>query len=79
MHLPLAATPDDGQDVVNELLAAALYARATRESVLRAAALSPAGQPQAVADLTDAATVLTRIHDALLHAAGTGETETPPR
>ncbi|GAA2914602.1 hypothetical protein Acy02nite_17320 [Actinoplanes cyaneus] len=79
MHPPPAATTGDGQDVVNQLLAAALHARATRESVLRAAALSPADQPQAVADLTDAATVLTRVHDALLHAAGAGAPETRPR
>ena len=72
---PAATVHDDRQDVVNQLLAAALHARATRASVLRAAALSPADQPQAAADLTDAATALTRIHDALLRAAGISEAE----
>ncbi|GAA4964630.1 hypothetical protein [Actinoplanes utahensis] len=79
MHPPPTATAHHNrQDVVNQLLAAALHARATRQKVLRAAARSPAGQPQAAADLADAATALTRIHDALLRAADTGEMETRP-
>lgn len=80
MHPPLSATTDhDPQDLVNQLLAAVLQTRATLDKVRRAAALSPADQPQAAADLTDAATALTRIHDTLLRAADTtSDTRTPP-
>lgn len=74
MHSPAAATVNyDRQDVVNHLLAAALQARAALQDVLRTAALTPGDQPQAAADLTDAAAALARIHDNLLRAAGPGE------
>ncbi|GAA4946392.1 hypothetical protein [Actinoplanes utahensis] len=69
----------DRQDLVNDLLAATLHARATITTVLHAAAVSRAAQPQAAADLTDAAAFLARIHDNLLRAAGPGETTGPNR
>jgi hypothetical protein len=71
MHQPSAPTGHvDRQDLVNQLLAATVQTRATIEKVLHAAAVSPADQPQAAADLTDAAAALARIHDTLLRAAG---------
>ena len=71
MHRPSAPTGHvDRQDVVNQLLAATLQTRATIEKVLHAAEVSPADQPQAAADLTDAAAALARVHDTLLRAAG---------
>ncbi|WP_433794812.1 hypothetical protein [Actinoplanes sp. CA-252034] len=73
-------THHDKQDIVNQLLAAALQTRATLDKVRRAAALNPAIQPQAATDLTDAADTLTRVHDMLLRAADTaGEAGTRPR
>ena len=66
---PTVTTHHDQQDIVNHLLAAALQARATLQDVLRTAALSPADQPQAAADLMDTATTLTRIYDRLIRAA----------
>jgi hypothetical protein len=71
--LPTVTSHHDHQDVVNRLLAAAIQTRATLDSVLHAAAVSPADQPQAAADLADAATALTRVHDALMHAANSGQ------
>lgn len=68
---PVAITDPDRQDLVNQLLAAVLQTRATLDNIHRATALSPPDQPQAAADLTDAATSLTHVHDMLLHAADT--------
>ncbi|MFI1995652.1 hypothetical protein [Actinoplanes sp. NPDC020271] len=65
----------DGQDLINELLAAALHTRATIAGVLHATAVSRAVQPQAAAALTDAAAALTHIHDNLIRAAGPGEND----
>ncbi|MEV4283453.1 hypothetical protein [Actinoplanes xinjiangensis] len=67
----------DRQDLINELLAVTLQTRATIATVLRAAAVSRAAQPQAAADLTDAAAALARTHDNLLRAADPGQVHGP--
>ena len=67
MH-PIPATTAQ-QDLVNQLLAAALHTRATLEQTRRTIASTPPSQPQAAADLTDAAIALTHTLDALLDAA----------
>jgi hypothetical protein len=66
---PLDTVTMDSQDVVNQLLAAALHADAAVEQIIHAVTVAPAHQARAVADLVTAAAALSRIRDRMLQAA----------
>jgi hypothetical protein len=60
----------DKQDVINEILAAALQSVTAMHLVWRATDVTVAQQPETAAALADTAVALISIRDALLHAAG---------
>ena len=71
------AAQTDQQDVVNQLLAGAMQATEVLNETRRAAALLAAEQPEAAANLTDAATAWAETREAMLRAADELATREP--
>ena len=66
---PPPATHADQQDLVNQLLAAAVHAAAILAQTRQAAGLLATREPEAAAHLADAAVAWARIRDAMVQAA----------